>query len=111
MADKIDFDLELPPLSIFDISIDAVGMDMGRNTHYDLTDFQAMGALRRLRWKYKARMDYLDREIDRLEKLNEKTDHKVDELRVDMARAERYFREQYPRELEIALAEAGIVAK
>lgn len=108
---KIDFDLELPPLLVWDITVDAVSMDMGSKQHRDLTDLQALSGLQRLRWKYKARMDYLDREIERLELLNQNTEFKSDENRLALAKAERYFRDEYPRLLDIALAEAGIVVE
>lgn len=101
---KIDFDVELPPLEVWAIDVDAICMDMGDRTHYDLSDQEAIIGLRRLRRKLQSRMDALDRELDRLVERNELTDHPADENKLLLAKVERWAREEYPRELEIALA-------
>jgi hypothetical protein len=106
-----EFDVRLPRLSVWAIDVDAVGLDMGSKSHEDLTDQQAIAGLRRLRWRLKSRLDLLDRELERLVERNEPTEHRSDENKLLFAKIDRYFREQYPRELEIALAELGIDAK
>lgn len=111
MSNKIEFDTRLPRLSVWAIDDDAICMDMGSVTHEDITDQQAIMGLRKLRWKLVSRLDALDRELERLVERNQPTEHKADELRATFAKADRYFREEYPRALEIALAEAGIEAK
>lgn len=111
MSNKIEFDTRLPRLSIWAIDDDAICMDMGSNTHEDITDQQAIMGLRKLRWKMQSRIEALDRELERLVERNQPTEHRTDELRATFAKADKYFREEYPRLLEIALAEAGIEAK
>jgi hypothetical protein len=111
VSNKIEFDTRLPRLSVWAIDDDAICMDMGSVTHEDITDQQAIMGLRKLRWKLVSRLDALDRELERLVERNQPTEHKADELRATFAKADRYFREEYPRALEIALAEAGIEAK
>lgn len=105
---KIDFDVELPPMDVWAIDVDAVCMDLGKDTYYDLSDQQAITGLRKLRWKLKSRIEALDRELDRLIERNEPTEHHVDENKLLLAKIDRWMREEYPRELEIALAKAGI---
>lgn len=111
MSKKIEFDTSLPALSIWAIDDDAICMDMGSTTYEDITEQQAIAGLRKLRWKMIARLEALERDLDRLVQRNEPTEHRADELRATFAKADRYFREEYPRELEIALAEAGIEVK
>jgi hypothetical protein len=111
VSNKIEFDTRLPRLSVWAIDDDAICMDMGSKTYEDITDQQAIMGLRKLRWKMQARMDAIDRELERLVERNEPTEHRADELRSVFAKADKYFREEYPRALEIALAEAGIEAK
>ena len=86
-------------------------MDMGENTYEDLTDQQAITGLRKMRWKLQSRIEMVERELDRLVERNQLTEHPADENKVTRAKIDRYMREQYPRDLEIALTEAGIEAK
>lgn len=108
---KEEYDFSLPPLSIWDTSVDAICMDIGANTHYDLDDMQALYALRRLKFRYQRRMDYIQYHIARLEELNELTEYKTKDINDSLARAERWRLEVFPRELEIALHENGIEEK
>ena len=104
-----EYDFELAPFKVWGIDSDDVCMDMGKNTHEGLDDMQALYAMRRLKFRYQRRLDEINYHIDRLEQLNEPTEHTMKEHNEQMARTERWRREVFPRELEIALHENGIV--
>lgn len=105
---KIDFDVELPPFVVWAIDDDAICMEVGSAEHLDLTDQEAISGLRKLKWRLQSRMEAVDRELTRLTERNELTDRPADENNVLMAKIDRWAREEYPRQLEIALAKAGI---
>ena len=98
-------DLTLPTFSVWGIDCDNVNMDIGSSTLEGLDDMEAIGALNRLRYRLKSRLDEVERELARLEERNEATEYPADRNRTLMANVDRYMREQYPRELEIAIAE------
>lgn len=98
-------DLTLPTFLVWGIDCDNVNMDVGNTTLEGLDDMEAISALNRLRYRLKSRLDEVERELARLEERNEFTEHPADRNRALMANVDRYMREQYPRELEIAIAE------
>mgnify|MGYP002632940709 CR=1 FL=1 len=101
-------DIRLPRFSIWGSDSDNVCLDVGRSTYHDLDDYQALGILRKLKYKLSSRLDSVTREIDRLEALNAPTEHKLKDHNNTMAMYKRWRENDYPRLLEIALHENGI---
>lgn len=105
-----DTDFVLPEFRIYDITTDHISMDVGGTSIEDVTDREAMSVLYKLRRIYASRLKHIVRELERFEALNEPTEYTEKEITESLARAERWRRQDYPRELEIALHKNGIKA-
>lgn len=108
MSALTDADTSLPAFEIWDITTDNICMDVGNTTLEDIDDREALAVLYKLRRVYAARLKKVIRELERLETLNEATEHTLKDHNEQMARTERWLQQTYPRELEIALHKAGI---
>lgn len=100
-----DPDLSLPAFSVWGIDCDNVNMDIGHTSLEGLEDTEAISVLNKARWRLKRRLEEVERELQRFEERNEYTEYPDDRNRTLLANVDRYMREQYPRELEIAIAE------
>lgn len=110
MSALTNADVTLPAFEVWDITTDNICIDVGTSALEDISDREALAVLYKLRRVYASRLKKIIRELERLEQLNESTEYKDKDLTESMLRAERWRKQTFPRELDIALHKNGIIA-